>query len=83
MKTIQYNPYIIDPLSGILNILWVNDWGIYSFGKESKYIAAFLSINNKAQRVILPFLTSRFMTYTSSFILGKLFLEKTSSNLGS
>ena len=41
----------------------------------------FLSINNETQCVPLLFLLSRFITYAPSFILGKLFLEKTSLNL--
>ena len=53
---------------------------INSIPKESKYTAAFLPIKNETQYVPLLFLSSRFMT---SFILGKLFLEKTPLNLGS
>ena len=56
--------------------------GIYSIPKESKYTATFLSINNEAQCVPLLCLSSRFMTYAPSFILGKLSLEKTPLDLG-
>ena len=42
-----------------------------------------LSINNGTQCVPLLFLLSRFITYAQSFILGKLFLEKTTLSLGS
>ena len=92
MKAIQQNPHIIDSLSCVLNILWVIDLslilidtsrGIYWIPKESKYAAKFLSIDNEAQCVPLLFLSSRFIIYASSFILGKLFLGKTSLNLGS
>ena len=92
MKAIQRNPHIIDSLSGILNILWVielslilfnTSCGIYSIPKESNYTAKFLSINSETQCVPLLFLSSIFIIYDLSFILGKLFLEKTQLNLGS
>ena len=92
MEAIQYNPHTIYSLSCILNILWVIDlslilfntsWGIYSIPKESKYTALFMSINDENQCVPLLFLSSKFMTYAPSFILGKLFLNKTPLNLGS
>ena len=54
---------------------------IYSMSKESKQTAIFLSINNETQCVTLLCLSSGFMTYSPSFILGKLFLEKTPLNL--
>ena len=57
--------------------------GIYSIPKESKYTAVFLSINNETPYVPLLFWPSRFITYGASFILHKLFLEKTPLNLGS
>ena len=88
---IQQNQHITDSLSCILNILRVIDLslilvntsrGIYSIPKESKYIARFLSINNETQCVPLLYLSLRFMTFAPSFILGKLFLEKTPLNLG-
>ena len=44
--------------------------------KYTKYTAVFLSINNETQCALLLFLLSR-------LILGKLFLEKMSLNLGS
>ena len=56
--------------------------GIYSLPKESKYTALFLSVNNETRCVALLCLSSRFMTYTPSFILGKLSLEKAPLNLG-
>ena len=51
---------------------------IYSIPKEWKY-----TTNNETQCVPLLFLSSRFITYASSFILGKLFLGKTILNLDS
>ena len=65
------------------SILFGTARGIYSIPKESKYTAVFLSINIKNQCVLFFFLSSRFITYTRSFIFGKLSLEKTPSNLGS
>ena len=64
-------------------ILFHTSCGIYSIPKESNYTAAFLSINSKNQCVLLLFLSLRFMTYAPSFVLGKLYLEKTPLNLGS
>ena len=49
---------------------------IYSFPKESKYTAAFLSVSNKVQCVHLLCKPSRFMTFAPYFILGKLSLAK-------
>ena len=92
MKMLQQNLHIIDPLSCIQNLFWVIDlslimfdtsWGIYSIPKESKYTPAFMSINNEARCILLPFLSSRFMTYAPSFILGKLFFEEAPLFLGS
>ena len=57
--------------------------GINSIPKESKYTAVFLLINNETQCVPLIFLSSSFMSYVPSFILGKFFLEKIPLNLGS
>ena len=51
--------------------------------EESKNEAVFLSINNETQYLPFVFLSSRFMTYVPSFIIVKLFLEKTPLNLGS
>ena len=79
-------------ISFILNLLWVIDLslilcntcrGTYSIPKESKYTVAILSISNEAKCVRLLLLSSRFVTYAPSFILGKLFLEKMPLNLGS
>ena len=78
-------------LSYILNLLWENSlslilfntsWQIYSIIKESKYATKFLSIKNENQSVPSFYLSSIFITYASSFILGKLLIEKTSLNLG-
>ena len=75
----------------IPNLLWVIDLslilfntcrGTYSIPKESKYTVAILSINNEVQCVQLLLLSSRLVTYAPSFVLGKLFLEKTPLNLG-
>ena len=63
-------------------ILFNTSWGIYSILKEPKYAAVFLSIDNETQYVHLLFLSSRFVTYASSFVLYKLSLEKTPLNLG-
>ena len=52
-------------------ILFNTSIGIYSIPKESKYAAVFLSINNETQCVPLLSLSSTFMTYGPSFILGK------------
>ena len=46
-----------------------------------KEIVVLLSINNEIQYVPLPFLSSRFIAYVPSFIVSKLFLEKTPLNL--
>ena len=54
-----------------------------SIPEESKYTAKFLSISNETQCVPLLFLSSRFIVNAPSFVLGKLFLEKTPLNLGS
>ena len=62
-------------------ILFNTSCGIYSIPKESKYTAVFLSINNATYCTPLLFLSSIFMTYPPSFILDKLFLEKTQLNL--
>ena len=64
-------------------ILFNTSGGIYSIPKESKYKTTFLSINTQMQCAFLLFLSLRFITHTSSFILGKLFLEKTPFNLDS
>ena len=50
---------------------------MYSIPKESKYTAVFLSINNETQCIPLLCLSSMLMTYTLSFVLGKLSLKKT------
>ena len=92
MKAIQQNWQIINSLSCILNILWVIDVslilfntsrGIYWIPKESEYTSVLLSVNNGTQCDPLLFLLSRFLTCAPSFILGKLFLQKTLLNLGS
>ena len=92
MKAIEQNPNIRDWSDCIFNMLCVLDLslilsntfcGIYSIKKESKYTAVFLSINSETQCVTLGCLSSRFITYTPCFILGKLSLEKSPLNLGS
>ena len=60
-----------------------NSCAIYSIPKESKYTAKIFFINNETQCVFLLFLSSRFIAYAQSFIIGKLFLNKTPLNLGS
>ena len=60
-----------------------NSCAIYSIPKESKYTAVYMSVNNETQCVSSLFLLLMFLTYTQSFILGKLFLNKTPLNLGS
>ena len=64
-------------------ILFNTSQGIYSILKESKYTAKLLSIYNETQCDFLLFLSSKFITYAPSFILGKLFLEKIPLNPGS
>ena len=64
-------------------ILFNTSSGIYSISRELKYTAVCLSINNETQCVPLLCLSSRFITCTPSFILGKLALEKAPLNLGS
>ena len=41
------------------------------------HAVVFLSINNEPQCVLLLCLSSKFITYAPSFILGKLYLEET------
>ena len=55
---------------------------IYSIPKESKYTVVFLSLNNETQCVAFLCLSSIFITYAPSFILGKLSFEKTPLNIG-
>ena len=83
MKTIRESLHIIES-SGCIpkmwwNYLWFNtSWGLYSAPKKFQYTTAFLSINNESQRVLLLCLSSRFMTYAPTFIVGILSLEKIS-----
>ena len=56
---------------------------IYSIQKESKYTAVYLLINNETKCAPLPWLSSRFITYTPSFVLDNFSLEQTSLNLQS
>ena len=56
-------------------------YGTYSIPKKSTYTEVFLSINDEKEYVTLLCLSSRSMTYTPSFILGKLSLEKTPLNV--
>ena len=65
-----------------LSLILFDTFGvIHSIIKESKYTAVFLSINNETQCVPLLCLSSIYMTYAPSFILGKLSLEKMAINL--
>ena len=64
-------------------ILFNSFWKIYSIPKESMHTTKIFLINNETQRVLLLFLSSRFIPFAPSFILGKLFFEKTLLNLGS
>ena len=64
-------------------ILLHTSWDIYLISKNSKYKVIFLSKNNKTQCVTLLFLWFRFIICDPSFILRKLFLEKTPLNTGS
>ena len=54
--------------------------GICSISKESRHAAVLLSIKNETQCVPLLCLSRRFITYAPSFILSKLFIDKTPSN---
>ena len=63
--------YVID----LFLVLFSISCGIYSIPKESKYTAIIMSINSETQCATLLFLSSRFMTWGPSFILGKLSLE--------
>ena len=67
-----HNRIIIDLSLSLFN----TRCGKYSISKELKYTAVFSSANNKTQCVSLLLLSLTFMTYTPSFILGKMFLEK-------
>ena len=53
-------------------------FGICSSPKLSKYITLLPFTYKAIQRVPIDLYSSRFITYNQSFILGKLFLEKTS-----
>ena len=74
-------------------MLWVIDlfliafntsWGIHSILKEPDKGDRCNSVKtNETQYVPLLYLLSKFMIYTPSFVLGKLFLEKTPLNIGS
>ena len=75
MKAIQQNPHIIDSLSCIPYIYIYIYIYIYTVERIKVY-NYILMVNNETQCVPLLFLSSRFMTCTPSFILGKLFLEK-------
>ena len=81
---------IMQWLSFILNIFWVIHWSlilfntcceIYLIPNESKYKAVFLSINNETQCASLLLFSSRFTKHAPPFILSKLFLGQTASNL--
>ena len=55
---------------------------ICSTSNLSKYIALLPFTEKVIQRVPIELYSSRFITYVSSFISGKLFRESTSLNLG-
>ena len=77
-SSILYSKYIVSDLPSIfVNI----SCGIYSIPRESKYTAVSQSINHEIQSVPLLCLSSIFITYAPSFILGKLSLEKTTLNV--
>ena len=63
-------------------LLFNTSRGIYSIPKESKSTALPPSINDKIQCVPLLFLSLTFIVYALSFLLGKMFLEKTPFNQG-
>ena len=56
---------------------------IYSIPSKLKYTTVFLSINNETQCIPLLCLSSKFLTYARSFIVGKLSFEKLPLNLAS
>ena len=60
-----------------------NSWAIYSILEWSNYSSVFLSVNNENQCVSLLSLSSKFVTYGPSFILGRLVLEKATIELAS
>ena len=57
-------------------ILFDTFYRIYSIPKKAKQTAVFQSISNETQCVSLLCLSSGFMTYALSFILGKQTLQK-------
>ena len=63
-------------------LLFNTSQGIYSIPKESKSTALPPSVNDKIQCVPLLFLSLTFIVYALSFILGKMFFEKTPLNQG-
>ena len=63
-------------------ILFNTSCGIYSIPKESKYTAAFPSIDNETQCDPLPPYLGDLRHKIYFFILGKLFLQKAPLNLG-
>ena len=76
-----YFKYIVS--NWFVLILFNASCEIYSIPKELNYEAVFLSINNETECVPLFFWLWGFTKYARSFILGKLFIEKTSLYLGS
>ena len=63
-------------------LLFNTSQGIYSIPKESNSTALPPSVNDKIQCVTLLFLSLTFIVYALSFILGKMFFEKTPLNQG-
>ena len=81
MKAIQQNPRIIESEGCIVNILWVTDLSLILLNTSCEIPSVSKEvINNETQYVPLLCLSSRFMTYAPSFILGKLSLKKTPLN---
>ena len=63
-------------------LLFNTSQGIYSIPKESKSTDLPPSVNDKIQCVPLLFLSLTLIVYALSFILGKMFFEKTPLNQG-
>ena len=76
-----YSKYIVS--NDLSLIFFYTSRRIYSIPEESKYAAAFLSLNNEIHCVPLLFLSLICIAYAPYFFLGKSPLVKTSLNLGS
>ena len=92
MKPIQKYPHIVESYASILKIFAaidkersINDlifFGISSTPKEWKWVTLLWTCKAN-QWVPISEYSSRFIIQALSFILGRLFLEQTPSNLGS